>query len=230
MRPETILVVAAHPDDEILGVGGFLYQQIKRKTKAFVLVLNTFDKTRYKGSGDLHEELFASLELIGVEGIMTETFVDSEFHAQSHRQMVEAIENAIKTTKPTMVITHNPSDVNSDHYWTAQSVQEAMRYGQRGIYGAPPVSTLLYMEVLSSTDWGVNTALQPFSPNVFFEISEEDLEKKIEALSLYQGVIRPSPHPRNPENIRALARTRGAQAGFHFAEAFACPFQTRSIT
>jgi hypothetical protein len=81
------------------------------------------------------------------------------------------------------------------------------------------------METLSATEWSLNKAMNQFSPNVFIEIGEEGLNKKLEALSQYRGVMRAYPHPRSYEALRGLAAYRGSQAGIVFAEAFECVFR-----
>ena len=82
------------------------------------------------------------------------------------------------------------------------------------------------MEVPSSTEWSMNTSQNPFVPNLFVEIGKEGLEKKLEALSAYVGVMRPYPHPRSVEALTGLAACRGAQAGIDYAEAFQSVFCT----
>ena len=78
------------------------------------------------------------------------------------------------------------------------------------------------MEVLSSTEWSVNTAMNRFLPNTFVEVGEEGVAMKLKALDIYRDVMRPYPHPRSEEAVRGLAAYRGAQAGCNYAEAFEC--------
>lgn len=82
------------------------------------------------------------------------------------------------------------------------------------------------MEVQSSTDWALNPAIEVFRPNTYVPVSREAVEAKIQALAVYESVIRPVPHPRSEEAIRALPLLRGAQAGVPYAEAFQCVFKT----
>ena len=81
------------------------------------------------------------------------------------------------------------------------------------------------MEVLSATDWGLNTSFRQFTPNVFIEIEDRRLKKKIKALSFYEGVMRDYPHPRSKESLRGLAAYRGSQSGLMYAEAFESVFR-----
>lgn len=221
----TYLFVVAHPDDEVLGAGSFIHKLHRSGERVVVYVLNVVDTTRYLNEPDrLKADLIASDKIIGAETICG-CYKDSEFHNASHRKMVQDIEGIIVEKNPDFVFTHHPADINSDHFWCAQAVQEASRYGQRGRYAADPIKALFFMEVQSSTDWGTNEALRPFEPNTFVSITEDDVRAKLDALAVYENVLRPSPHPRSPEVIRALAAVRGAQGGYPAAEAFQCVFR-----
>jgi LmbE family N-acetylglucosaminyl deacetylase len=134
--------------------------------------------------------------------------------------MVIRIENAIKEFQPDYVFTHNPSDINSDHYWCSKSCQEAVRYAMRGRYESKQIKGFYYFEVLSSTDWYSDTSLMPFVPDTFVSVSEKNVENKIKALECYENVLRDHPFPRNANNIFGLAMYRGAQCGYKYAEAF----------
>ena len=171
----TYLFVVAHPDDEVLGAGALIHKLHRSGERVVVYVLNTVDTTRYHDEPSrLREDLMASGSIIGAE-TMTGSFEDSEFHNASHRKMVQQIESVIAAEEPDFIFTHHPADVNSDHYWCFQSVQEAARYGQRGRYAADPIKGLYLMEVQSSTDWGVNAAHRPFEPNTFVDVQEQDI-------------------------------------------------------
>lgn len=221
----TYLFVVAHPDDEVLGAGGLIHKLSRSGERAAVFVLNTVDTTRYLNDpGRLKVDLMTSDRIIGADTVCG-SYEDSEFHNASHRKMVQDIERMIATEQPDFIFTHHSADINSDHYWCSQAVQEAARYGQRGRYAADPVKGLYFMEVQSSTDWGVNAALRPFEPNTYVAITEEDIHAKLKALAVYENVLRPFPHPRSPEGVRALASIRGSQAGYPAAEAFQCVFR-----
>ena len=78
------------------------------------------------------------------------------------------------------------------------------------------------MEVLSSTEWSVNSSMNRFTPNTYVEIGKDGIEAKVKALAAYRGVMRPFPHPRSEEAITGLAAYRGVQSGCDYAEAFEC--------
>ena len=219
------LFVVAHPDDDVLGAGAFIHSLKRNGGEAKTIVFNSYDSTRYGDDRNgIIDDLMKSSDIIGLKDVVYKTLRDSEFHNESHRKMVESIEEVIKDFQPDYLFTQNPSDNNTDHYWCAKAAVEAFRYGQRGRYDSKPIRGLFYIEVLSSTDWGLATECNPFRPNFFVPVEDEDIEAKIDALSVYENVLRESPFPRCPETIRALAKVRGSQAGYKNAEAFECAF------
>jgi LmbE family N-acetylglucosaminyl deacetylase len=221
------LFVVAHPDDEVLGAGATIYDLAQAGNDVHVLVLNAVDKTRYLDNpSKLKDDLKKSDTLLGVKTVMALDYQDSEFHNASHRDMVQDIESAIFRSSPDYIFTHHPGDVNTDHHWTSYACQEAARAFQRGRGYSHRLRGLFYMEIQSSTDWHLNPCAEAFAPNYFVEISEEGLNWKIAALNIYENVLRPAPHPRSPDSIRALPVVRGSQAGFLFAEAFQAVFMT----
>lgn len=220
------LFVVAHPDDEVLGAGAFIYDAAKRGDEIGVMVLNTCDTTRYdEDPTKIIKDLNKTHVFLGVSHCYTGAYLDSNFHNADHRQMVKDIENVIRSFQPDNIFTQSPGDINSDHYWTAQSCIEAFRIWQRGREEIKPISGLYLMEVQSSTDWALNPAIKKFEPNTFVEVSEEAVHAKIEALKLYENVVRPIPHPRSEEALTSLPFLRGAQAGVPLAEAFECVFR-----
>ena len=225
------LFVVAHPDDEVLGAGAMIYDLSAKGNDVYVLVLNSVDITRYlDDAGKLREDLTKSDKLLGIKATFALNYEDSEFHRASHRQMVQDIEKVIYEVKPDFIYTHHPGDVNTDHHWTSFACQEAARAFQRGRGYDHRLRGLFFMEIQSSTDWHLNPCADLFAPNYFVEISESGLNIKIQALELYENVIRPAPHPRSHENLRALPVLRGSQAGFLLAEAFQAVLMTQELT
>lgn len=220
------LFVVAHPDDEVLGAGAFIYDSTQKGDESYVLTLNTVDTTRYEDDlAGLSADMSLSHKILGVKGEFSLNYLDSNFHNADHRQMVQDIERVIREVQPDTVFTQHPGDVNTDHYWCAASCMEAFHLWQRGREELNPISALYLMEVQSSTDWALNPSLSAFRPNTYVGISPDGMEKKIEALRCYENVIRPVPHPRSELALRALPILRGAQAGMSIAEAFECVFR-----
>ena len=126
------LFVVAHPDDEVLGAGAFIYDAVHKGDKVAVLVLNTCDTTRYLDDfNQIQDDLMKSHKILGITHTFTSSYKDSNFHNEDHREMVQIIENAIREFQPDYVFTQLPGDINTDHYWTAASCMEAFRLWQR---------------------------------------------------------------------------------------------------
>ena len=164
------------------------------------------------------------MDSLGVGKRILGDFPNIELNRVPHLELVKFIEAAILETNADVIITHHPSDLNNDHLHTSLSCQEAVRLFQRR-KGIRPLKELIYMEVLSATDWSMNPSFQKFNPNLFIEIGEEGLRKKIEALAMYREVMREYPHPRSTESLRGLAAYRGSQAAYMYAEAFESVFR-----
>ena len=165
------------------------------------------------------------MKILGVHKVFQTDFPNIRMNTVAHLDIVRYIEKCITEWQAEAIVTHNPSDVNIDHQEVSKAVNAACRLFQR-TDGVPKLRRLLYMEVPSSTEWSLNMSQNPFVPNLFVEIGKEGLEKKLEALSAYVGVMRPYPHPRSLEALTGLAACRGAQAGIDYAEAFQSVFCT----
>lgn len=213
-----ILFVVAHPDDEALGGGAFIFKRSCQGDEVSVLTLSAHSPTR---PDSLKKEQAESHAIMGVARTYNANYETMKFGTYDRYEMVRGIEDVIKETEPDIIVTHNPYDVHNDHKITSALVREAARLPQRGTGYSKPLTALLYMEVLSSTEWSYENG---FAPNAFFPVSEEALKKKAQAIDCYQQVIRPSPHPRNGETIKSLARYRGCQCGAEYAEAFMCAY------
>lgn len=220
------LTVIAHPDDEVLGCGGTLHKISRSGGMIDMCIMSSEAKARAfrPSDNDLNEDLDASTEMLGIAGKYAGTFPNIEMNNISHLKLVQFIEAAIQQSQPDVIITHHPADSNNDHLHTSLACQAAIRLFQRRPEIAP-LQEMWFMEVLSSTEWSVNSAMSCFRPNLFIEIGEEGLGKKLATLATYRGVMRPYPHPRSEEAIRGLAAFRGAQSGCKFAEAFECVFR-----
>lgn len=220
------LIVAAHPDDEVLGAGATMYKLARDKQEVSVCILSGNVQARMLRPKDeeLKSDIDCSMGVLQVRKYFLGDFPNIKLNTVPHIELVQFIEKAIVETKAEVIITHHPGDLNNDHLHTSLACQEAVRLFQRRTDVAP-VHELLFMEVLSATDWCLNEGMNSFKPNTFIEIGEEALEKKIEALSGYRDVMRPYPHPRSSEALRGLAACRGAQAGLNHAEAFQSVFR-----
>ncbi|MCC8067994.1 MAG: PIG-L family deacetylase [Lachnospiraceae bacterium] len=220
------LIVVAHPDDEVLGAGATIYKLSKMGTEVNVCIMCGQADARQHRPADyeLESDMKSSMNMLGIKNIFVGNFPNIKMNTSAHLDLVQFIEKAIEKTQATTIITHHPTDLNNDHLQTSIACQAAARLFERK-ETVIPIKELLYMEVLSSTEWALNSALMKFCPNTFFEVGKDGIEKKLLALSQYRDVIREYPHPRSKEAIVGLAAYRGAQSGYNYAEAFECAFR-----
>ena len=218
-----ILVVAAHPDDEVLGVGGTISRHIKTGDTVHIMILAEGITSRRKTRNDsasrtelnaLHARSRAVAKLLGAEKLTMCKFPDNRMDSVDLLDVVKEIEKEVEYFKPSIVYTHHAGDVNIDHTVAHNAVITACR-------SLPTcnVRTLLFFETLSSTEWQMQTGDKIFYPNWFVDISD-CLEQKQVALKLYEPEMRDFPHPRSYKAVEHLACYRGCIAGVPYAEAF----------
>lgn len=219
------LIVVAHPDDEVLGAGATIYKLLMKGNKVAVAIMSGHAAARNNLSATLSEDEAKAMAIMGVEKVYHADFPNIKMNTVPHLELVQYIERCIEDWQAEVIFTHHPSDTNIDHQETSKAAVAACRLFQRK-EGIPQLRELSYMEVPSSTEWSLNSAENRFTPNKFVEIGKSGVEKKLEALSAYTGVMRPYPHPRSVEALTGLAASRGAQAGCDYAEAFESVFRS----
>lgn len=219
------LIVVAHPDDEVLGAGATIFKLIMQGNKVAVAIMSGHAVARNNRSATLSEDEEKAMSIMGVEKVYHADFPNIKMNTVPHLELVQYIEQCIEDWQAEVIFTHHPSDTNIDHQETSRAAVAACRLFQRK-EGIPQLRELSYMEVPSSTEWSLNSAENRFTPNKFVEIGKSGVEKKLEALSAYTGVMRPYPHPRSVEALTGLAASRGAQAGCAYAEAFESVFRS----
>lgn len=215
-----ILVVAAHPDDEVLGCGGTVARFVAEGATVRILVLGEGvtsrdeSRNRQKRSKELsglQGQLRAACAVIGVKGVSTHDFPDNRFDTVPFLDIVKTVEKVKEKVRPDIVFTHYMDDLNIDHRITYDAVMTAVRPLPN-----ETVKEVYSFEILSSTGWRYRA---PFAANVFFDISKT-LGAKIRAMEQYKGELRDYPHPRSKEGIETSARYWGMMSGARFAEAF----------
>lgn len=215
-----ILVVAAHPDDEILGCGGTMSRHSAGGDEVRVIILAQGLTSRADSQvsqtqiEQLHSIAKKANSVLGVQNVSFMNFPDNKMDSIPLLDVIHAIEKECKSFSPDVVYTHHLGDLNIDHRRTNEAVLAAFR-------PQPHCKTteISFFEVPSSTEWLSNAASHFFSANSFVNITQF-LEKKIEALRVYESEMREWPHARSYRAVEALARWRGASVGVEAAEAF----------
>jgi N-acetylglucosamine malate deacetylase 1 len=226
-----VLIVVAHPDDEVIGCGGTIFALSSRGARVHcgIMCAAVTARSGKPPDGTLRENMERAQREVGITEISLSGFPNIAFNTVPHLELVQTIERLILSCDPQVVITHHPADLNNDHLHTSLACQAAVRISQRRT-GRLSVKSLLFTEILSSTDWSLASPSLAFTPTTFSEIGKEGLAAKLRALSCYEGVMRPYPHPRSVEAVSALATYRGGQLGMEYAEAFSTAFATLDPT
>lgn len=220
---KTALVVAAHPDDEILGCGATVAKMRSQGWVVHHLILaeGVTSRVNRRNQTESSEELDALRQaarqaagVLGVSDVSFGGFPDNRMDGVDLLDVVKVIEACIGTLNPYRVFTHHYGDVNVDH----RIVHEAVAAATRPVPGHS-VRQVIYFEIPSSTEWRSSGSVQPFLPNMYVDIHGY-LPLKRKALEAYGAEMREFPHPRSIEAVEHLAAWRGAAAGFHAAEAF----------
>ena len=215
------LFVVAHPDDESDAAGGTIAKLVSQGHHVAVAIMVSQAAARRNLSDTLATDEEKALAILGVEKVYHADFPNIKMNTVPHLELVQFIEHCIDDFQAEAIVTHHPTDTNNDHVMTSYAAQAASRLFQRKP-GVPALKLFLYMEVLSSTEWALDSSANRFTPNYFTEIGGDGLKIKLKALAAYKGVMRDYPHPRSEEAISGLAAYRGAQAGCNYAEAFEC--------
>ncbi len=218
-----ILIVAAHPDDEVLGAGVAIASHVADKDDVFVLILGEGVSARYAKRSMAPKALFLKLRAqskkalrsLGVTNVLYEDLPDNRFDSVDFLDVVKKVESVISRVKPEVIYTHHAGDLNYDHQITCRAVLTASRP-----FPGQVVKRILSFEVLSSTEW--NFSQQPcsaFTPTVFLD-ARMFLNAKMAAFKFYESEAQDSDSPRSIEGIRRLAEYRGRQVGLKCAEAY----------
>ncbi|WP_127578794.1 PIG-L deacetylase family protein [Paenibacillus koleovorans] len=207
----TIMVVASHPDDELLGPGGTLRKLIKDGHEVVTVLTAKGRKEEDHHMRTFIERANASL---GVKEVVWLALPNLELECAPLHQLNAQLEQLMQLHRPDTVFTHHYGDLNRDHQITFQAVATAAR----PIAGKPPVE-LICFETVSSTEWTPASENKTFKPNYYVDITDT-MQDKLEALRHYDVEMRPFPHPRSYEGVEYLARVRGMTVGVPYGEAF----------
>ncbi len=224
MLTERMLVVACHPDDEVLGCGGTIAKVRAQGGEVRVVFLAEGITARYEPSqfsepavrseiDERNANAFKALEILGVAE--SQIFINQRYCCRLDQtpliDLTKEIESHIREFAPDRIYGHAPDDANIDHQCAHKAMLAAIRPGSGSF-----VAAAFAYEVLSSTEWN---PLKPFVATAFVDISET-IDDKVSALAAYGNEMRPAPHSRSEESVRALARFRGSQCGVAYAEGY----------
>ncbi len=217
-----VLVVVAHPDDEVLGMGGTIAKYVSNGSEVALLIVTDGSTSQYKNNPRLNEilenkkkETEKAASILGISKIYYGGQPDMNLDMTAHTAVNAAIEYVINDFAPEIVYTHFEGDINKDHQYVYQSTLVACRPipGQR-------IKELYSYSVPSSTEWNPQNSKTAFVPNVYVDIEGEYAEKKYKAMEAYVTELRDYPHPRSIETLRILDKAVGLQVGLKCAESF----------
>lgn len=225
LRNKKILVIVAHPDDELLGLGGSIHKLVHNyncTVRAVILGEGITSRSSQRDTSLWKKELekhraniYAAQKAIGYESMGIYDFADNRFDSVDLLDIIKVLEAEKEKFQPEAIFTHHGGDVNIDHQRTFEAVVTAIRPMEH-----EKVKTLICFETPSGTEWRAVSDPRHFIPNMFIEISEKDLQAKINGMESYDYEKRSYPHPRSPKALKILAQQRGISVGKQYAEAF----------
>ncbi|MCZ2473329.1 PIG-L family deacetylase [Aquirufa ecclesiirivi] len=226
LRNKRILLVVAHPDDEILGLGATMNKLIQEYgVQTHVIILGEGITSRsevhnteaWKQELEIHHSnIHLAQKAIGYHGVSLFNLPDNRFDSVPLLDVIKIIEKVKSEFLPNVIFTHHGGDVNIDHQRCFEAVITACRPMEH-----EPVKTIITFETPSGTEWRSPTDPRHFLPNFFVRVSEANIGAKIEAMESYEFEKRAFPHPRSPEALRIQAQRWGITVGSYLAEAFA---------
>ncbi len=217
-----VLVIAAHPDDEVLGCGATVAGLARQGAAVTIAVLGEGATSRFEDreqadsvlTDDLRSACERASALLGATSLHMFGLPDNRFDTIALLDVVKIVEGLIERHKPEIILGHHGADLNVDHAVAFRATLTATRPSP-----GSTVRSVYAFEVPSSTEWAFSATGEGFKPQAFVDITET-LDVKLAAMSVYESEARPFPHPRSSQALAALARMRGAQAGLDAAEAF----------
>lgn len=220
MATMSILCVVAHPDDEVLGVGGTLARHAVDGEDVHICILSDGVTSRYDDTETADDEIEQrrqraqqAAQTLGAT-VSLYSFPDNSFDTVPLLDIVQTIESEITDHDPDVVYTHHYGDLNIDHKLACRATITATRpLADSG------VGRVLAFETLSASEWSVPRPDNAFQPTSFVNISDS-LDTKIDALSVYERELREPPHPRTVDTVKKNAEVWGSKAGVQAAEPF----------
>lgn len=225
LRNKSILIVVAHPDDEILGLGATMFELITNynvQTRVIILGEGITSRSDHRDPVYWEEALkthrnniHAAQNVIGYHSVGIYDFPDNRFDSVALLDIIKVIEKEKSEFKPDVIFTHHGGDVNIDHQRTFEAVITCCRPMEH-----EQVKTIITFETVSGTEWRASSDPKHFVPNFFVSVAEKNIDAKIKAMESYEFEKRIYPHPRSPGALKIVAQRWGVATGVQFAEAF----------
>lgn len=225
LRNKRILIVVAHPDDELLGLGASMHRLIKAyQITTHVVILgegitsrsDQRDAEKWKAELAIHRNNIQDAQKsIGYHSVAIYDFADNRFDTVALLDIIKVVEKEKNIFLPDIIFTHHGGDLNIDHQRTFEAVMTACRPMEHEI-----VKTIITFETASGTEWRAASDPKHFVPNLFIEVFSENMDAKIKGMEHYEFEKRLYPHPRSPEALKIQAQRWGVSVGCEFAEAF----------
>jgi len=225
LRNKKIMIVAAHPDDELLGLGASMNRLINEfNVITHVIILgegltsrsDKRDLDKWQRELKIHRDnIYEAQKAIGYQSISLYDFPDNRFDTVALLDIIKVIEKEKNEFKPDVIFSHHGGDVNIDHQKTFEAVITACRPMKN-----ESVRSIITFETPSGTEWRASNDPKHFIPNFFIEVKNENIAAKILGMENYEFEKRKYPHPRSPESLKIQAQRWGVSIGSDFAEAF----------
>jgi len=212
-----VLVISVHPDDETLGCGGTLLKHFEKNDELFWLILTGVSKKEGYSNAfiqDREKQILKVSQEYHFSNTINLEYPTRKLHLVDLSDIINNIYKTIQKYKPEIVYSVNRSDIHTDHQIAAKSIISAAKSFRNSF-----IKRFLMYECISETEMSPGFIENAFIPNVFTDISSF-IDKKIDIMKIYESELQLSPMPRSIENIKALAKFRGATVSVDFAEAF----------
>jgi len=213
---QKVLVVAPHPDDEVLGCGGVMARHVAAGDEVHVVVVTRGHPEVFSEESvrQVRAEMHEAHKVLGVGSVRFLDFPAPRSDSVPRHAIADAMLRAVRELGPRTMYVPHPGDLHFEH----GLIFEACLVAARPLDASAPRRILAY-ETLSETEWGPPLVGAAFQPTVYVDIAGQ-VETKLKAFSCFASQVKPFPHPRSAEAIRALARFRGAAAHLEYAEAY----------
>ena len=225
LRNKKIMIIVAHPDDELLGLGATMNKLIlEYNVKTHVVILGegitsrADERNQNKWSTELETHranIYSAQKKIGYHSVSIFNFPDNRFDTVALLDIIKTIEREKAIFLPEVIFTHHGGDVNIDHQRTFEAVVTSTRPMQ-----SESVKSIITFETPSGTEWRASTDPKHFIPNLFIEVSTPNLNAKIQGMECYVYEKRIFPHPRSPDALKIQAQRWGIVVGCNYAEVF----------